>query len=134
MLYLIRGLPGSGKSTLARMIRENMRFNGLACDHWEADMYFEQDGEYVFDKTKLGLAHTWCFSKFQHSLDTFTPVIVSNTFVTMEEMREYVTYARTHDVDIQLIETKGTWDSVHMVPRETLERMKRRWENVTLEV
>ena len=42
-LILLRGLPGSGKSTLAKWI----------CNQWfEADMFFEQDGEYKFDASK----------------------------------------------------------------------------------
>ena len=48
-LILIRGLPGSGKSTLARAMREAC----AATAHWEADMYFTDNGKYTFDPAKL---------------------------------------------------------------------------------
>ena len=43
-IYLLRGLPGAGKSTVAKR---------LGGEHYEADMYFMQDGEYKFDGAKL---------------------------------------------------------------------------------
>ena len=51
MLVLLRGLPGSGKSYLGHYIWTSV---------FEADKYFEQDGEYKFDPSKLKEAHQWC--------------------------------------------------------------------------
>lgn len=53
-LILIRGLPGSGKSTRAR---------GLAMAgflHFEADNFFERDGLYQYDASRIKDAHAWC--------------------------------------------------------------------------
>lgn len=48
-LYIIRGAPGSGKSTKAKaLIAEN-----LDLLHFEADMFFEQDGPYKFNPGRL---------------------------------------------------------------------------------
>jgi len=50
-LFLLRGLPGAGKSTLAK---------SLGGKHIEADMYFEYEGKYKFDASRLKEAHDWC--------------------------------------------------------------------------
>jgi adenylate kinase family enzyme len=71
ILYILRGLPGSGKSTLAKSLS-----NALT-GHIEADMFFvdKESGEYRFDPTKLGQAHSWCKETVEkwmgpHGLDT----------------------------------------------------------------
>ena len=56
-LILIRGLPGSGKSTLALRL---MSSNGLTCaQHFEADQYFMEDGEYNFTPIFIGQNPNW---------------------------------------------------------------------------
>lgn len=54
-LYMIIGISGSGKSTFAKSLasKENIKY-------FEADQYFEKDGEYLFDRAQLGKAHGWC--------------------------------------------------------------------------
>ena len=53
MLIIVRGIAGSGKTTFVKKT-----FPEAA--HYEADMYFEQGGEYKFDASKLKEAHNWC--------------------------------------------------------------------------
>lgn len=48
-LLLIRGLPGSGKSTMAK------EYAKAGYVHCEADQFFEIDGQYRFDASKLRL-------------------------------------------------------------------------------
>lgn len=48
-LTLIRGLPGAGKSTLA----SELVSREPNTKHFEADMFFVEDGMYRFDKSKL---------------------------------------------------------------------------------
>lgn len=57
MLIIVRGIPGSGKSTLAKKLCAL-----LGGAYYEADMFFEQTGEYIFDPTKLAEAH--CSGKY----------------------------------------------------------------------
>ena len=54
ILTLVRGLPGSGKSTFANTITNEFS----VC---EADKFFyDKEGNYNFDATKLSQAHKWC--------------------------------------------------------------------------
>jgi ABC-type proline/glycine betaine transport system ATPase subunit len=48
-IRLIRGLPGSGKSTMAKLM------DGFV--HFEADMYFEVGGEFVYDPANVSKVH-----------------------------------------------------------------------------
>lgn len=48
-LFLIRGVPGSGKTTYAKTL-------GIT-DHYEADIWFENNGGY--DPARIKLAHEW---------------------------------------------------------------------------
>ena len=53
-LYLLRGLPASGKTFVANSLSENNLYPVIS-----ADDYFEVDGEYIFDKSKLKSAHEY---------------------------------------------------------------------------
>ncbi len=44
-LILIRGLPGSGKTTFAKELAST-----FGVKHYEADMFFEVDGVYKFNR------------------------------------------------------------------------------------
>lgn len=124
MLTIIRGLPGSGKSTLAKKLCEL----SPGTLHYEADMFFEQSGSYVFDASKLGRAHGWCKNHTLVALARGINVVVSNTFTTWGEIDDYVLMARDFKTQVEVIEaTEGT-GSIHGVPDESMERMRDRWE------
>lgn len=120
-LILFRGLPGSGKSTLA----------SLLCDvHFSADMFFEKEGEYKFDATKLSEAHRYCQDKVEEAMDIETGVIgVANTFTMDWEMDIYYGLAeffgyRVHTV---IVENRHMSNNVHGCPEETIQKMKERF-------
>jgi predicted kinase len=122
-LFLIRGLPGSGKTTLAAILASKM---GLR--HYEADQFFEKDGRYYFDASKLGAAHAECHSKTKEALSMGVPVVVSNTFTTRREMEPYFKMAAELGVSVHVIKAEGNFKSVHNVPAEVLDKMRSRWE------
>ena len=77
-LILLRGLPGNGKSTFAKVIGGT---------HYEADMYFMEDGIYNFDPSGLKDAHAWCRNSTETAMRRGEDkVIVSNTFTQEWEM------------------------------------------------
>lgn len=139
-LMIIRGLPGSGKSFLAKQLLERHEYG---FGPFEADQYFEKDGEYRFDKNKLKKAHNWCFDKVKQALaltienakkiDGRSPnsalIITSNTFSCLWEFSEYIKLAKEYGHEVTVITCEGNYGSLHNVPLETIAKMKARWES-----
>lgn len=121
-LTLIRGLPGSGKSTLAEKLMRR-----LDAFHIEADHYHIVDGEYKFDINNLADAHEWCFNHTRAALEERRQVIVSNTFTTWREMRQYCDLVEGMMLPITIIECRADFGNIHNVPVETLTKMKDRF-------
>lgn len=121
-LVLIRGLPGSGKSTLAKTLCYNPDWM-----HFEADMFWMQDGEYKFDATRLREAHEWCQEKTRDCLSQYIDVVVSNTFTTVKEMRPYFEIAREFDIVPNVFVAQNNFGNTHNVPEETLKKMRARF-------
>lgn len=126
-LVLIRGLPGSGKSTLAK------RYVSYDSVHLEADMYMMQgrgrEQKYVFDKSKLGAAHSWCQDTTRIFLQNNYDVYVSNTFTTLKEIAPYQQIAREVGATMDIWRLTTDFGSIHNVPEETIQRMKDRFED-----
>lgn len=124
-LTLIRGLPGSGKSTLA--LRLARHFNAYC---FEADLYFlDDEGEYIFDATKLHAAHKWCQDETKRELNNGNDVIVSNTFTTKKELKPYFEIAKDLGIVPVVYHCQNDFGSIHDVPKETIDKMKARWYN-----
>ena len=130
-LYIVRGLPGSGKSTYVRDCSD-----AWDDDHWEADMFFENDaGDYRFDGKLIEEAHKWCYTNVLRSLRNGYNVWVSNTFTRVWEMTPYIDMVNLveEDVEIVIIEIKTQFESIRGVPEKTLKSMKDRWEEIPAE-
>lgn len=130
-LILLRGLPGAGKSTFANYIWES---NAI----FEADQYFyDEEGNYNFDAVKLPLAHKWCQLRVRHAMEEnqenpqyFSEIIVSNTSTTEKELQPYIDLANEYGYSVisLIVENRHGNTSVHGVPDETLEKMRKRFE------
>lgn len=97
-LLIIRGLPGSGKSSFAK----------IACDEFfEADMYFlNENGDYIFDKSKLKLAHEWCYNKVSDAMIRGVRLIgVSNTFTMLWEFENYIKLSNVKDMSYMFFDS-----------------------------
>jgi hypothetical protein len=127
-LYIIRGLPGSGKSTEAKRIMAEApdKFK-----HYEADDFFTNPttGEYVFNASKLHLAHSLCLQLTENTLMLGFNVIVSNTFSTLSEILPYTYIASKTRARLDVRQMNNTFQNIHNVPTATIEKMKARWEN-----
>lgn len=126
-LILLRGLPGSGKSTVAELIGAK----GAGYTHFEADMYFMEDGVYKFDPTKLRMAHNWCQIQTEKAMaDNTAIVIVSNTFTQEWEMERYYELGKIYNYRVTslVVENRHGGINVHNVPEDKLEAMKNRFQ------
>lgn len=129
ILIILRGLPGSGKTSFAYHMFSNNVF--------EADQYFYDDeGGYNFDASKLGEAHKWCQSEVEKLMrmsdDTQygKEIVVSNTSTTEKELQPYLDLADKYGYKVisLIVENRHGNKSVHNVPDETIEKMKNRFE------
>lgn len=124
-LTIIRGLPGSGKSALAKKIANE----GCAV-HYEADMYFEKDGEYKFNPALVPIAHSWCRKMVAKALYEGKSVVVSNTFTETWEILPYVEMVSRMDLNFQILCLKSSYGSIHNVPASSIKKMVDRWEDI----
>ena len=118
-LVLIRGIPGSGKSTMANVLVM------IGYKNFEADMFFEVDGHYQYDASRIRDAHEWCQQMTQRALERGESVVVSNTFTRIREMAPYLQMKVGR---IKVIEARGKWENVHGVPADAMASMASRWE------
>ncbi len=111
-LILLRGLPGSGKST-------------------RAPEAFEADKFGPFDPILLPYAHMSCLASTALHLYIHRdkPTHVANTFTQYWEMRKYFELANKFSVPVHIIHCTGEFPSVHNVPKETIDKMRRRFES-----
>jgi hypothetical protein len=120
-LIIIRGLPGSGKSTLAEKLALLTSYT-----HVEADQYFLENGNYVFEKELLPRAHSWCQAVARSAICNYSGAIVANTFTTYQEVKPYLKMVDSYD-DLVLITLSNSFGSIHDVPEETIKRMTDRF-------
>lgn len=82
---IMRGVSGSGKSTLAKKLNKNGQI-------FSTDSYFEKNGNYEFDVSKLTKYHIQNFNEFSNS--TKSLLIVDNTNLTRGEYYKYLINAK----------------------------------------
>jgi len=131
VLFLVRGLPGSGKTTFATAI-----WNEYAV--CEADKFFyDKDGNYNFDPSKLKKAHAWCKNEVeirmqdhQNNPQYYPEIVVSNTFTQEWEMEDYFKLAEKYGYKVVslIVENRHGGKNQHGVPDEKIEQMKNRFE------
>ena len=124
-LILVRGLPGSGKSTIAK----NIEKDSGDWIHLETDMFwYDPDGNYNFDYTRLKESHQWCQNATKTYLEDYFNVVVSNTFTTKKEMIPYFEIAKQFNIIPNIIIATGNFGNIHNVPVDAYQRMKDRFE------
>jgi predicted kinase len=131
VLFLVRGLPGSGKTSFATAI-----WNDYAV--CEADKFFyDKEGNYNFDPTKLKEAHAWCKNEVeskmiehQNNQRYYPEIAVSNTFTQEWEMEDYFKLAEKYGYKVVslIIENRHGGQNVHGVPEDKLQIMKNRFQ------
>jgi predicted kinase len=129
-LILLRGLPGSGKSTLGNVILQLPNNNPqevLSAD----DFFVNNEGEYIFDGTKLKEAHNYCqFRCSERMRQQIVRIVIANTFTEDWEMKPYFDMAERYNYRVHtlIVENRHESENVHGVPEDKLQKMKNRFE------
>ena len=128
-LILLRGLPGSGKTTLGNVILKS--FVADQPDVLSADDFFvNEEGEYIFDATRLKEAHNDCLLRCANKMkNEIFRIVVANTFTQEWEMEKYYEIAERYNYRVHsiIVENRHDGENVHGVPSEKLEQMKNRF-------
>lgn len=123
-------IPGSGKTTIAKKLANRVI---------EADSYFycynskTHEIEYNFIPSEIGKAHKWCRDNVENHMCNGDDIAVSNTFTQKWEAAPYIELAKKYGYAVQIITVQSNFKNVHDVPQATIEKMKARWENFTLD-
>jgi len=119
-LFVVRGLPSSGKTTFAFKLCRTVI---------SADDYFEIEGEYLFDASKLGEAHGYCKRMTERHMELNADIAVANTFTTEKEMKPYFKLAEKYGYTVTtvIVESRHGNKNDHNVPSETIEKMRNRF-------
>lgn len=122
-LYIIRGLPGAGKSTLGDSI--------AGCYCFAADDFFDTFYEGQFVPQKIKEAHQHCKYSVEDAMSMEAGTIaVTNTFTQEWEIKPYLDLAKEYDYTVFqiIVENINNTKSIHNVPEETVEKMRKRFE------
>ena len=134
ILYILRGVPGSGKSTYAKEIMST-RCDSIG-EHYEADMYFMDNGIYNWNADKLYYAHKWCYFSVCKAMDKPSNdyVIVSNTFVLNKDIKPYIKAAAERGWDVSVLRLSNNFNNVHSVPAEVVQAMLDKFQDYPGEI
>jgi|TARA_R100001530_G_scaffold103105_1_gene71748 tRNA uridine 5-carbamoylmethylation protein Kti12 len=134
-IILVRGVPGSGKTLfsnqIAQMIdKDYYNVLSIAAD----DFFYDEEGNYNYDKSKLPAAHEYCQMMVDTHLkgSSFHPsiIFVHNTFTMEWEMDPYFMIAKENNCIIYtvVVENRHKSDSTHNVPTQIINSMRNRFE------
>lgn len=101
--------------------------------YFEADQYFEdKKGNYNFNPEYLYNAHISCQIKVFSTLKAENSCICSNTFLADKEFKAYFHAAKQYNARVFVIKMTTQYKSIHDIPKETMQRMKNRFNTCTI--
>ena len=124
-LFLFRGAPGSGKTTAAEALMDK---HPHMLAHFEADMFFEETKQ-EWHPSLLPRAHDWCIYSTYAQLCLGCDVVVSNTFTRLWELEPYLEMVQKLRCKLVVKHCiNDFWQSVHSVPEDLVQRMRRLYQ------
>lgn len=126
-LVILRGLPGSGKTSFSDIFKYVWYMKSVSAD----DYFYNDKGEYNFDRKMLAQAHNYCYNKVERLLteDHAQVIFVHNTFTTEEEIKPYQLLAERFNARFTslIVENRHGNESIHGVPEEKVNQMQDRF-------
>jgi predicted kinase len=103
-MVIFRGPSGCGKSTTAKRLFALQDAVVVSAD----DFWYDDDGNYNFDRERLSEAHAACRRRAQEALDKGVAIVaVDNTNMRWWEFLPYIDMARAAGYDVELF---NVWD------------------------
>jgi hypothetical protein len=86
-IIILRSAANAGKTTFANLLCQHVGYVQVCAD----DYFYDSDGKYNFDPTKLGEAHAQCKRKFLEYLQepSVKTIVVANTNTKFSEYGWY---------------------------------------------
>jgi predicted kinase len=125
-LILVRGVSGSGKTSFAHVV-SLLDDIVLAAD----DYFYDEDGNYNFDGSKLKEAHADCQFRTEKLMkENEALIFVANTFTREWEMKAYYELAEKYGYRVfsVIVENRHGGENEHGVPDEAVQAMRDRFE------
>lgn len=135
-VIITSGIPGSGKST---WVRKNT--NPYMTEVFSADNYFfDSNGQYHFDPSKLSEAHSSCLRNFTTRLlhlNSLTEdsckitLVVDNTNTSAWEIAPYYSLAQAFSIPVKIVRIIANPETaynrnIHGVQKDKVEKMAER--------
>lgn len=128
-IIITRGTSSSGKTTLANLICQQVGNVVVSAD----DYYYDADGNYNFDASKLGKAHDHCKKMFMLFLNepSVNTIVVSNTNTKESDWKFYEEEGKKAGAMIIFLVIEKRHDNInsHSVPEHVLERQEQNIRN-----
>ncbi len=131
-VIILVGISGSGKSTWAKQYCIDQERLGFTTRVVSADHYFERDGTYQFEGSKIAAAHSFCKRNFELAIsEGVTTIVVDNTNTRQWERQEYINTAKAagYGVWLKVFDTPlevCAERNVHGVPLDSCKKQKAR--------
>jgi tRNA uridine 5-carbamoylmethylation protein Kti12 len=140
MIILMVGTQGSGKSYQAKRLAEEhlktVPYSQTAIVSAD-DFFVEDDGSYVYDSSKIGVAHSTCFRKFLEYMTRFRDkdlVVVDNTNMANWERTPYTMVGEAFGHKVKVVHVLCDPEicisrNTHAVPADVILATAARYEN-----
>ncbi|CAI4228928.1 unnamed protein product [Auanema sp. JU1783] len=103
----MRGVPGSGKSYTARKLKD---LSSDAKIFSTDDYFYDRDHQYKWDAALLDDYHKKNVARVRDAIKNCTKlVIVDNTNISVDDMRQYVHHAVVNFYEIYVVEAESEW-------------------------
>jgi hypothetical protein len=128
-ILILRGTSSSGKTTLSNLICQQVGNVEISADHY----FYDEDGNYNFDASKLGKAHDHCKKMFMLFLNepSVNTIVVSNVNAQEKDWKFYEDEGKKAGAMIIFLVIERRHDNInsHSVPEHVLERQEQNIRN-----